>query len=450
MTTLAARKEASRGRITLSVPVMITLIYVLALFIVGMPLDGKLGQFSVGSTGEPIAPEPGSGSARALYVALVWGGFYAASVIFLFGRSANIVHAVRAMPFYLAFLCYLAMSTQWSSNPSRGLFDLAQLTGSVVLCFCVALRYRDNFEGWLLHTALALGAAQLLNFLLTLGFPSLTIAPNGRWAGVYGAPNYLGSLAFVSIWANLAALFLIRPKRWLIYLILAAVSTSNLAGTNSVTSIWCTAIALGLIAVWPILMATGRGAAVKRIALLIFLYVFVLLYMLGIADVLVEMLFSASGRTVNMTGRSAIWAEATTAIANKPILGHGFGTRLSIIAIERISDLHSTYMDILFSGGAIGLTLFGLALLQIAFAAWRWRNIKAVAIRALMPLLMAILFYNSAETALLDARSPILLLFLVASTLITLKPVAPRITQQPVPVLRKVNRRISAEIGARP
>lgn len=403
----------------IKVSTLVTSLLFVALFILGMPLDGQLGQFSAGSMYvDGVQLDQSDAKITKIFTMLVWLCLYLIAFFVLFFGKQNITITLRAIPFYLVFVAYLAITTLWSSEAVLGLFDLAQLTGSAAIGVVVAIYYRSRPYDLIKHVALALGAAQLLSTMLVLVVPSLGVAPNERWVGMYGSPNYLGSLAFCSLWANVSVIGFIKPRRASAYKLFALASLLNLWGTNSITSMGAAVIALGFMYWWPYLFGRGRAPVVNRIVLMSLCLIVFPGYLLGFMDPLIEGLFSISGRTSNLSGRAYIWEEAFFAIAENPILGHGFGSALKLQSIVRLTDLHSYYITTLFSGGLVGLALFALSLYQMFNSIIKSNYTVSNVPRIFVPIVLAILTYSLTETALFDPRSPTYIFFIIIIVLV--------------------------------
>jgi exopolysaccharide production protein ExoQ len=398
---------------------LVTYILFFALFLLGMPLDGQLGQFTGGTLVElgaiNIAP---AGEKSKKVVALVWGSLYLISFFVLLRKNQTLKLTIKYVPFFALLLAYLTLSTGWSSDTGLGVFDICQIAGSTAMGIIVSFRYRYTPDEFVKHAAMALGSAQLLSTLLVIVAPSLGVAPNGRWAGMYTAPNYLGSLAFCSLWANIAVIAVLKPARVYLFILFALVSIANLWGTNSVTSIGSSLVTLSLMWFWPRLTGKECSPVYNNILLLVLILILVPGYLFGLLDAITEALFSFSGRSTNMTGRADIWREAFFAIEQKPIFGYGFGSTLALISVARLTDLHSAYIDILFSGGLVAFILIILCFFHAIRLVWRLSQWNMKMARILGPMLVGIITYNLTETALLNPRSPIFIIFTIIIVLV--------------------------------
>jgi O-antigen ligase len=392
----------------------------ITLFILGLPLDGQLGRFSIGSmyVGDGAVPASAVEEISKTNTMIFWLIIYLLAFLVFIRKSKHAYFLIKIIPLYLIFLLYLFMSTFWSTEPFNGVFELFQLLATTLVCSIIVFYYRNKPYQLIQHAALALGAAQFISFLLVVIAPSLAIPPNGRWVGMYGAPNYFGALAFCSLCVNAAVLRVLKPLSSRVNVLFVLVSLCNLLGTNSVTSALCACIALGGMFVWPYLFGPGPSAHKNQLLLALFCMFLALLYFVGVIDFLITEGLSSSGRSTNLSGRSEIWAEAISAISNNFILGHGYGTKPQLVSIPRLHDLHSSYLTILYSGGVVAFALFLLSLLHVARSIFLLNSIDLVLCRIVAPIFFTTLIYSISETALVRPRSPIFVMFILMILLI--------------------------------
>ena len=387
-------------------------------FILGFPLDGQLGTFSAGSMyieGEVLDVIADNKNEKIKLVAMTtWGSLYILTFLLYFKRSGSVHNIFYTLPSFTVFLIYMFFSAIWAADTVRGVFEVSQLIGALVFIFFITRYYSGRFTILISHLAIAFGTAQLLSIFFVIALPHIGIAPNGRWCGVYGAPNYFGVLAFFSIWANVAVLKVIRPEKRNIFIIFSIVSIINLLGTNSVTSILCTLLSLSLMYAWPKLFLKNQRSRVNRAICVLLLMFIGLGFLFGVFDTLLESVLSSFGRTANLSGRSYIWGEAIYMIMQEPFLGHGFGSILTLAKIERLNDLHSFYITTLFYGGLVGLILFLFVVFEIVSNVMNTQVSSCDVKRIFVPVLIGILVYSVTETALYSARSPIYLVFIIA------------------------------------
>ncbi len=91
-----------------------------------------------------------------------------------------------------------------------------------------------------------------------------------------------------------------------------------------------------------------------------------------------------------MSYRPAIWAEALRQIMDSPLFGHGY-THPQVFRVDGLGDLccadpHNIELAVLYSGGAVGLTLW-LSMYALAFY-FSWRNRATPAVLIASTLLM--------------------------------------------------------------
>ena len=401
---------------------LVKIILFISLFVIGLPLDGQLGQFSAGSMydgsiGTQIQVVENT---PKINTGLLWGFIYFIAFIVFIRKSKNLHALVTSIPLFILFYTYLFITVFWSSSPMSGFIELIQLVASIVVSFTVIVYFKNSPFSLITNIAYAFGLAQLLSFILVIVAPDLSIPPNGRWCGMYGAPNSLGVLAFCSLWSNVAVVYLIKPMRTRLHIIFSIVSLINLIGTNSVTSLICSIIAIGGVFIWPHIIGKDTKVTLNRLLLILFSLSLVVFYSLGYLDSFFYDGISLAGRSSNLSGRSNVWAEALFAIYNQPLLGHGYGSQLQLVSITRLSDLHSFYITTLYSSGIVGLVLFCISQIQIIRSAFRLNIINAKLTRILVPMYIAVLVYNFSETALYGPRSPIFFILIMIMLLIQL------------------------------
>lgn len=411
--SLQGLRGGARGYVTLAA--VATALFVIALVIVGAPLDGQL-RFSDGSLGVAQRSAHDLGG-RGVYVAVAWGGLYLLSLTVVLYRPAYVSTLLSASPHLWFLLLYLSVSAFWSPDLGGGLLEASQLAGTLIVAGLAALRYRDSPDALVRHAAYALGLVQLLNLAVILVIPDVSVAPHtGRWTGIYGAPNYLGGLAFCAIWANAAAIVLRRqPRLPRLHAALLLISVINLLGTNSVTSVAATVAALCVMSVWPSLAATSNKLA-RPLAVLVGGIV-MLAYATGLAKAVIEWALSLGGRTPNLTGRVDIWSEGSRQILDNPVFGHGLGAVPDLRAATSLTDLHSGYFTLAFHGGVIACAAFLCFMLPVLSQTAKSGRMAA----PLLALIVGVLLQNISESYLLSARSPSFLLFFSASILVLMR-----------------------------
>lgn len=327
-----------------------------------------------------LAPDPALGEESEL-LRLLWLPVYA-----LIGIGAVLAWrrmgeaTVRAPG--LAVLCGLALlSVAWSTAPDatfRRAVALAATTG-----FGVYLAARFDWTAMLRLMGAVWGLAALLTLaagVLAPDFARMQEVHVGAWSGGWWEKNQLGGhmaragflFAFLA-WRD-------RPFRraWtglaLVSLLLVVLSTSKTA-------------LLGLVFGLGVLGAAAAASRGPRLAAGVALGALLAAAAGFIALVEApDLVFAALGRDATLTGRTDIWSLLAEAIAERPLLGHGYGAFWLKDADERliISQLlewdvpsgHSGWLDVAAGLGWVGVGVLAadLALLGARGAAASLRS----------------------------------------------------------------------------
>jgi exopolysaccharide production protein ExoQ len=388
------------------VPAGVVALLFISMFIVGMPLDGGVGQFREYYYSEDDRGE----SALKVRVMVVWGLIYLMSIYYLISRRSAFATTLKAMSFAYAYFGLIMLSTLWSTNLAKGLLDSAQMLMSLFMCSMFAWHYRDRVDAFLHTTARGLGAAQIVSLAFTIIYPTMAIEPiEARWAGIYGVPNYFGMLAFCSLWSARAAYNLSSGRERLLYLGLIVVSLVNLVGSRSVAAIVASITVLWLFAIRRFLRAKRNRISAIAITLLVGVLIAIVYYS---AEGIVERILSAVGRNATLSGRVDIWSGAFSVIQSRLVTGYGYGTNTSDSgAFWRVTSVHNAYLEMLLAGGALVLGAFAVIVMQlsrrlVAAGCWVVRDLYYFVVFS-----SAALIINLAESYFMGARNPVFLIF---------------------------------------
>jgi len=198
--------------------------------LLGMPLSGVI----------PVPTDLGVEGEQPpdiIAVAVIWSVIYFLSGCLLLTRHAELLAIVQKQWSLVALLAWLGCSTAWSHDMLTGFLSFVQIVGSVVFGFMVGVWFKTRVTDYVRIVGWALSALVLVNFVAVVCVPESTIDLQGRWAGVTGNANYLGSAAAVAV-IYLAATYWIAGRPWQRFAIagvgiLAAILLWN---TGSVTS----------------------------------------------------------------------------------------------------------------------------------------------------------------------------------------------------------------------
>lgn len=308
---------------------------------------------------------------RALYHKL----FYillAVPTLLVLVLQPRLVAPLIKNPLFIAFLvfsAYILLSITWAEAETSigGLLKrplyIAMLLFSAGI---IASRCPQHLKR---GTHFAAIFAALTAGLSLFYFSSTEIIGISRFRG-YGAlynPLLTGHVfgAFAAFW--LASWFQARSALSPLPLLCLTVLGGAVLATGARTSLIGLTAALG----WLLIVGDRRRGLIAIAA--------IALVLIGLALTHPEVITQRGA-----SYRPAIWMEALRQISERPWLGHGFDTPMTVIlpGIDPLSDPHNIELGVLYSGGIVGLalwmTLYGLAL----YFSWVYRKHPAVTLAA--------------------------------------------------------------------
>ena len=190
---------------------------------------------------------------------------------------------------------------------------------------------------------------------------TLNSDPGGRMRGVAAQPNSLGTISAITILLAVMHYRAFTARQRVFIIVAICVMTFCLIYSDSRTSI---AALLLCLLLWRLCRANAAFNlfAVVGIALVACL-------LIGfVPDVASYLTREGAGpdELASLNGRARIWAVAWENINSNPILGQGYGASNVILpADDRLFSAalnsHNLYLELLFSGGLVLLTLFAIA-----------------------------------------------------------------------------------------
>lgn len=348
-------------------------------------------------------------------------GVLALLALHLTAAGGRALGRIRLLLAPAALLLWLALTTVWSDAPGMSMVQSVSTALVVLLAVTVgsACGVRPFVRGVALGGLLVLG----LSLAVAAISPATGLMPDGYQGGTLrGLYVHRNLLAEVLTPAYLAALVVAfrAPRRLLKRLVLAGALLGGILLTRSSTALAAvlaaTAVAMLVAAVQRVprrhrhIPLLGAGAVVAA---------GVTLVAANPGDVLALL-----GRDSTLTGRALIWQIVQRLIADRPLLGYGWGatwdptdrirTTVSTLAKFDVPSAHNGYLDAWLQVGAVGLAAFLLLVLVVL-----GRGIGLL-LRTESPLarwapvyVSAVLVYNIGE-ANLDSS---LVIFLLTATL---------------------------------
>jgi hypothetical protein len=199
---------------------------------------------------------------------------------------------------------------------------------------------------------------------------------DGRIQGIMGNANMLGPIALLAI-----VVFAIRiasgaPRRTLLYIWIALAAFLFYRASSATAYLAAAGVAIVLVTVLLMRRARRPGERTK----------YYLAYaVVGIGGVVAVWLlrsqvFSALGRSSDLTGRERIWTAVMARAAERPVAGWGFATpwvpwdpafdRWIVDHGQTVMQAHNMWVDVSMQLGIIGVILMGLVYLAATWRSW--------------------------------------------------------------------------------
>lgn len=346
-----------------------------------------------------------------------WYRPYLFGGIYLLAGVAVLVQPVRAMKhafrhgLYLAFLLYVVWSANWSAHPAKVLVVWGHYVGAYLACLAAVLSpglgSRSVLRVFLAFAVLSV-AATLLIVVVNPARGIMDVGGKMRWIGFTISANALGVLMLVSIWSCWAALYEFRSL-WsrAAMLLLMPLIAFCLFKSDSMTSLL---LAVLVSLMFPVVMRIGRMGPLRAVAALSVCAVMTVSALILLYACAPELLTPATvldnlsyiGRSATFTGRTTLWETAFRAIADRPLVGWSFDALFSLSDryAVRASHLHNGYLELLVSGGLLGLLFVVMIIVQALYRLLgTLRNESSWGV-SLGLLLLLILLHNLAEPSL--------------------------------------------------
>jgi O-antigen ligase len=335
--------------------------------------------FSYGPSANGM-PTEGSAVSRFIWLALL--AFGAAVPLSRSGVALKLLRQIN--PYFLLFVALAALSVLWSIDPGVTLRRLLRVVTMVLVAISFALMtWRPTRFQSVVRPILTLLLVGSIIFVIAA--PQLAIDQSdaaalvGAWHGLFTQKNGLGSLAAIALILWLHA-WLSKERPWWMASFGFAVSAICLIYSRSSTSIMNAAFACALM-----LMLMRPPASLRRyLKYLIVLFVVALLvYSLAVLNLipgssaLLSPITMITGKDQTFSGRTAIWAIVNEHIAQRPLLGSGYGAYWVLLPGSPSMEMkrrlyfyptegHNGYLDIINDLGIVGaLCLLGYLIVYL-------------------------------------------------------------------------------------
>ncbi|MBR0810392.1 O-antigen ligase family protein [Bradyrhizobium diazoefficiens] len=356
-----------------------------------------------------------------------WGLLAAIAVLFVAATDGPALKSL-VTPLHLCLVGWLIISIVLSE--SRGVsiqrFVLLASVTSLAVVLPLLPPTQRSFN-------MCLGAAALV--LLALCYLGVFLAPQysihtaldiaepqlaGDWRGSFGHKNVASPvmtiLVYVGIYLSAVGSFVMGP-------VIAALAGIFLIFTGGKTS---SVLCLAIYALASLVYVTP-GLWLKRIMCFVPLIAMNLLTVGSVLSPALGAMTRLLPLDPTFTGRSAIWEFALAAVAEKPMIGHGYAAFWDDVTARQTTQgaewatsaahSHNSYLDLVVTIGLPGLLLvilvFVLAPLGNFHAAQAHNRSGALA-KLFLTVWLFGLYYGATETFLLERQNPIWFLFALA------------------------------------
>ncbi|WP_441233783.1 O-antigen ligase family protein [Bradyrhizobium sp. 930_D9_N1_4] len=330
-----------------------------------------------------------------LHLCLV--GWLVINIVFSESRGVSIQRFVLAASVTsLAVLLPLLPPTQRSFNLCLGSAALVLL----VLCYLGVFLAPE----YSMHTALDLTEPQLA----------------GDWRGSFGHKNVASPvmtiLVYVGIYLCGVGSFVMGPA-------IAALAGIFLIFTGGKTS---SVLCLAIYALASLVYVT-RSLWLKRLICFVPLIVMNLLTVGSVLSPALGAMTRMLPLDPTFTGRSAIWEFALAAVAEKPVIGHGYAAFWDDVTARQTAQgsewatsaahSHNSYLDLAVTIGLPGLLLVILVFVLAPlgnFQSAQTHNRSSALAKLFLTVWLFGLYYGATETFLLERQNPIWFMFALA------------------------------------
>ena len=348
----------------------------------------------------------------------LWFGIYLVELFLLFLRWKRFLYtAIRDKPLLLLVGIAL-LSVVWSISPLVTLRRSGGLVGTTLFGMYLGSRYSFKEQLWLLAWVFGIATVFSIIFAVALPIYGIDWSQHGAWRGIYHQKNVLGRCMALAAVVFLLLAFDARRYRWLIW-------------------------ALFFLSTILLLLSTSKNALVTFITILMLLplykalrfpfdirvpfFMAVILIGGSVATMVVsnmEVILTAMGKDITLTGRTELWSILLEFVKQKPWLGYGYsgfwaGSFEDVWAMLawQPGSAHNGFLQLTLDLGVIGLLMFLISFIGIAFNAVGWVNLTKSAV-GLWPLAyLGFMFLSNQTDSIVLASNNILWILYVSTAL---------------------------------
>jgi exopolysaccharide production protein ExoQ len=321
------------------------------------------------------------------------------------------------------------LSTLWSMDPLVTLKHSIALIGTGAFGLYMGVRMPRHQQLQIVTAALCFAA--IASAVVVVVFPEVGVMQSrfmdGEWAGVFAHKSTLGQMMIL----NCLCLQIMHRKKGssLVIALLLVLSLVLIWFSESKTAL----LAIPFLLLAPYVLRRKPKQVLRWIVLGCVLCVIPFLAGIQASDLLEDL-----GPNATLTGRVPLWYFATTAIAKRPVFGHGYAAFWSqdnqdAAGIRRAigwnaPNCHNGALELLLGTGIFGLICFTVGLGAMLLRLWEIYRVRKSPLSAFLPLfLLMMIFFGLDESTFLGRNSifTVMMFAIIGSTRFHVRPIRP-------------------------
>jgi exopolysaccharide production protein ExoQ len=349
-----------------------------------------------------------------------WPAMVAASVV-LAARRYSRLSRLTFPPHIICLLAYLALagaSVLWAFKPEFSSIRFVQqvmVVTSILLPAMLADRTTDLMRGLFLCFALA----SVLNLFFIPSNPTVVVTLQNGYPGYFPSKNQLGEFAALACLVALHEAHHPRFRRALgIFGVLIAISLLFLSNSKTAFGL---AVLVPLLARLTLIVRNKTGISIAVLLLFIPFCYFALSSTTGFNMYRISYLLYGDP---TFTGRTTIWAFASSEIDIKPLLGWGYqsfwlvGSDAPSVVdapgwVKSMPNSHNGYYDTMLEMGYVGLALLLIFIVATLHAIGRMADRDPARARLVLSLALYTILYNFLESFWMRGYETLWVVFLI-------------------------------------
>jgi exopolysaccharide production protein ExoQ len=331
--------------------------------------------FSIG----PADPTPELGKSN-LQSTLGQGAALAITVPFVLLHWRGTLPMIIRSPLLVSFIALAIASVAWSALPELTFRRDASLMAPILVGLVAAYRYEpEDVVRFIGRFCLLLTVVSLV---VVAAFPAIGIMHDahnpeldGAWRGFTPHKSVFGTILVLGFQIYAWRAFFESKRRWLhVGIAVAMMAVCFLA--RSSTAFIAMSFSVLLLAILAVRRSELRMRFLPELAFW-GLLIIALLFLPFMLTTLVHLL----GKDISLTGRIPLWQSLMPFIADRPLIGYGYGTfwvanSPQMILVQRLNpwnppDAHNAYIGVALELGLPGAIIATGLLLSVIFRAYR-------------------------------------------------------------------------------